>query len=124
MKTRRRLPTALRNIRRCGQEESLSHAFRHIRPHLCLAPAWGSRDAQPPGVEVELWLEKTEQALPRRLVVTYRSVPGQPNFVAEFSNWNFAVAPTDADFAFKPPAGATQVDLTAATARSVKGAKQ
>jgi len=83
--------------------------------------------AQPPGVEVELWLEKTEQSLPRRLVVTYRSVPGQPNFVAEFSDWNVAVAPTDADFTFKPPEGAKQVELTAASAPTpakAKGTKQ
>jgi hypothetical protein len=72
--------------------------------------------AQPPGIEIELWLDKTEQSLPRRLVVTYRSIRGQPNFIAEFSDWNFAVTPTDADFAFKPPEGATQVELTASSA--------
>jgi hypothetical protein len=81
--------------------------------------------AQPGGVEVEFWLEKTEQSLPRRLVITYRSIKGQPNFIAEFSDWNFTVAPTDADFAFKPPEGAKQVELTAATAPgNAKGAKQ
>jgi len=83
--------------------------------------------AQPPGVELELWLEKTGQALPRRLVVTYRSIKGQPNFIAEFSDWNFTVAPTDADFAFKPPEGAKQVEVTAANPPApgnAKGAKQ
>jgi hypothetical protein len=33
---------------------------------------------QPPGIELELWLPKTEQAVPRRLIVTYRTLPGQP----------------------------------------------
>jgi hypothetical protein len=66
---------------------------------------------QPPGIELELWLSKNEQSLPRRLVVTYRSLPGQPNFIAQFSDWNFNIHPTDADFAFQPPAGATQVEL-------------
>lgn len=80
--------------------------------------------AQPPGVEIELWVDKTDQSLPRRLVVTYRSVPGQPNFIAEFSDWNFAAAPTDADFVFKPPEGAKQVEPTAANAAKPKGAKQ
>jgi hypothetical protein len=66
---------------------------------------------QPPGIELELWLSKNEQALPRRLIVTYRSLPGTPNFIAEFSDWNFNINPSDADFAFQPPAGATQVEL-------------
>ena len=71
---------------------------------------------QPPGIELELWLSKNEQSLPRRLIVTYRSLPGQPNFIAEFSDWNFNINPPDSDFAFQPPAGAEQVALKPAAA--------
>ena len=67
--------------------------------------------AQPPGIELELWLPKTGQAVPRRLIVTYRALPGQPNFIAEFADWNFDVHPSEAEFAFQPPAGAQQVAL-------------
>jgi len=67
---------------------------------------------QPPGIELELWLPKTGQAVPRRLIVTYRTLPGQPNFIAEFSDWNFDVHPSEADFVFQPPAGAQQMALT------------
>jgi len=66
---------------------------------------------QPPGIELELWVAKDQQALPKRLIVTYRLLPGQPNFIAEFSDWNFAIHPSDADFTFQPPAGATKVEL-------------
>ena len=82
--------------------------------------------SQPPGIELELWLSKNDQSLPRRLVVTYRSVPGEPNFIALFSDWNFDIHPTDADFAFQPPAGAQQVALkppAAATPPPKKGGK-
>ncbi len=65
---------------------------------------------QPPGIEFELWVEKNDQSLPRRLVVTYRNLPGQPDFIAEFSDWNH-VHPSDAEFAFQPPGDATQVQL-------------
>jgi hypothetical protein len=82
---------------------------------------------QPPGIELELWLAKNEQSLPRRLIVTYRTLPGQPNFIAQFSDWNFNANPSEADFAFQPPAGATQVELkpvaTAAPASRRKGNK-
>ena len=78
--------------------------------------------SQPPGIELELWVEKGDRALPRRLIVTYRSLPGEPNFIAEFSDWNFDIHPSDADFTFQPPADAVQVELkpVAATAPPAK----
>jgi hypothetical protein len=78
---------------------------------------------QPPGIELELWAEKNDQSLPRRLIVTYRNLPSEPNFIAEFSDWNFNIHPSDADFTFQPPADATQVQLkpVAATAPAAKG---
>src|SRR5215471_5783401 len=79
---------------------------------------------QPPGIELELWLSKNEQSLPRRLIVTYRSLPGQPNFIAQFSDWNFNIHPADADFAFQPPAGATQMELKPVAATATPAAKK
>ncbi len=67
--------------------------------------------SQPSGTQLELWLENNEQALPRRLILTHRSLPGQPSFIAEFSNWNSSVHPTDAEFVFQAPENAAQVVL-------------
>jgi len=72
--------------------------------------------SQPPGIELELWLGKDDQSLPKRLIVTYRNLPGQPNFIAEFSDWNLNIHPSDADFTFQPPADAEQVQLKPAAA--------
>jgi hypothetical protein len=60
---------------------------------------------------LELWVENDDRAIPHRLVITYRGLPGTPNFIAEFSDWNFQNRPSDADFVFRPPAGATKVDV-------------
>lgn len=83
--------------------------------------------SQPPGIELELWLEKNEQSLPRRLIVTYRELPGEPNFIALFSDWDFNIHPSDADFTFQPPANAEQVELkppvTASSPAKGKGGK-
>jgi hypothetical protein len=70
-------------------------------------------------LELELWLEDNEQALPRRLVVTYRSLPGRPIFIAELSGWDFSIQPPDSDFVFRPPAGVTQVELKASATTAV-----
>ena len=78
---------------------------------------------QPPGIQLELWLEKTDQALPRRLIVTYRSLPGQPIFIADMSDWNFSIHPADADFVYEPPEGVERLDLAARAAAAAQGAK-
>jgi hypothetical protein len=61
-------------------------------------------------LELELWLEDNDRSVPRRMIVTYRSLPGRPNFVAEMSDWDFSIQAPDSAFEFKPPAGVTQVD--------------
>jgi hypothetical protein len=76
--------------------------------------------SQPPGIELELWLEANDQSLPRRLIVIYRSLPGEPNFVAEFSDWDFTVHPPDAEFQFEPPNGAEQLQFGAALSTGAK----
>ncbi len=66
---------------------------------------------QSPNVDIELWLEKNDKALPRRLVAVYRAELGQPTYFADLYDWDFSVRPSDADFSFQPPEGATQVEL-------------
>ena len=78
---------------------------------------------QPPGIQLELWVEKNDQSLPLRLIVTYRSLPGQPIFVADMSGWNFSVHPADADFVYQPQEGVVRQDLAPQTAVAVPGAK-
>jgi hypothetical protein len=79
--------------------------------------------SQPPGIELELWLENNDQSLPRRLIVTYHTLPGQPNFIAEMSDWNFTVHPSDSAFEFEPPPGAERLQLGVALRQST-GAKR
>jgi hypothetical protein len=66
---------------------------------------------QSPDLELELWLEDNEQSLPRRVFVTYRSMPGHPTFLAELSDWDLSIHPADAEFVFQPPAGVAKVEL-------------
>lgn len=65
---------------------------------------------QLPDVDLELWLEDNERALPRRVYIVYRSLPGRPNFFADLSDWDLSTRPADNLFVFQPPAGATKVE--------------
>jgi hypothetical protein len=85
---------------------------------------------QPPDLELELWVDKNDRSLPRRLIVTYRSLPDMPSFIATMSKWDFSVHPTDAEFVFQPPPGAMKMALKrppaagpAGTAKAGGGAK-
>lgn len=81
---------------------------------------------QPPGVEIELWVEKNDRSLPRRLIITYRTMSGHPSMVAELSDWNLSAQPSDADFTFQPPKDATPIEKKAdavGTQAKPKGAR-
>jgi hypothetical protein len=67
-------------------------------------------------LDLELWLEDNDRALPRRVVVTYRSLPGRPSFIAELSDWDFSAPVADNVFVFQPPAGVAKVEMTPGTA--------
>ena len=76
---------------------------------------------QAAGTDLELWVERNSTARPHRLVVTYRSLPGQPNFIAEFTNWDSQAHASDSVFTFQPPADAKQIALTPAVAPAQQG---
>ncbi len=72
--------------------------------------------SQPPDIQLELWVEQNEQSLPRRLIVTYTSLPGSRPLYRGVLRLEFFSAPGGCGFRFTPPQGATQVDLKAAAA--------
>jgi hypothetical protein len=66
-------------------------------------------------IDFQMWIPRTGNPLLRRVVITYRDEEGQPNFWADFLDWNLSPAITDQTFAFAPPAGAEQIPFLALT---------
>lgn len=64
-------------------------------------------------VDLQVWVSRGEQPLPRRVVITYKNEADQPQFWAELSDWNFSPVVTDASFSFTPPPGAEKIPLLA-----------
>jgi hypothetical protein len=60
-------------------------------------------------VDLQLWIARGAQPLPRRVVITYKNAPGEPQFRADLYDWNVPAKLDAAAFAFVPPAGAEQI---------------
>jgi hypothetical protein len=63
--------------------------------------------------DMQLWVAQGNQPLPCRLVITYKAAEGQPQFWAQFSDWNLSPDVPDAQFVFTPQEGATRIAFAA-----------
>jgi hypothetical protein len=64
-------------------------------------------------VDIQLWVAQGDQPLPRRVVITYKNAPGQPQFRGDFAEWSLLPKLAADSFTFTPPADAEQVPLIA-----------
>lgn len=73
--------------------------------------------ARADNVDFQVWIPEQGAPLPRRIVITYRNEPGQPQFWADLSQWSLAPDPPDSTFAFTPPEGTERVSFLAEIAK-------
>jgi hypothetical protein len=64
-------------------------------------------------VDFQVWVADGDKPLPQRVVITYKKAKGEPQFWAQFSDWNLAPAISDSTFLAKPPDGAQKVPFAA-----------
>ena len=70
-----------------------------------------------PTIDWQLWVEKGDRPLPRKLLITTRYEVGDPQYEATLT-WELAPkAPADA-FVFSPPAGSRRIELVDAAGES------
>lgn len=83
--------------------------------------------ARLPDVDAQLWIEAGDRPVPHKVVLSYRTLPGQPTFRASITNWNFAPPPLEGLTTFSPPRDARVIDVVGlasrATVPSAKAAK-
>jgi hypothetical protein len=64
-----------------------------------------------PDTDWQIWIETGAKPVPRKYVITSKTLAGAPQYTLRVRDWK-TDAFADADtFVFKPPAGATRVDL-------------
>jgi hypothetical protein len=81
-------------------------------------------------VDWQIWVQTGSTPIPRKLVITTKSVTGAPQYTLVVREWKTTDVPAADAFTFKAPAGATQVKLEDLTdvdelpAGVAKGVKQ
>lgn len=69
--------------------------------------------ARTDSVDFQIWVADGDKPLPQRVVITYKQAKGEPQFRAQFSDWNLAPAISDASFQAVPPAGSQKIAFAA-----------
>ncbi len=70
-------------------------------------------------IDLQAWI--AEDKLPRRIVLTYKNAPGQPQFRAEFTDWNLAPKIPANTFSFTPPKSAEKIPTLLPQSQSQPG---
>jgi hypothetical protein len=73
------------------------------------------------GLDWQIWIEDSDKPLPRKLVITYKELPGHPQFIALLGKWDLTSKVSDDLFVFKAPEGASKIDLVPAAKETIKG---
>ena len=72
-------------------------------------------------VDVQVWIAEGKEPLPRRIVITYKDAKGQPQFRAEFSDWNLSAEAVKGPFIFTPPKDSEQIPILTAVRKTANG---
>ena len=100
----------------------LSDPYAATRPHFRSASYVGLHQVRgvkchhlairQENVDWQIWIQATDPPVPRKLVITYKEMPGQPQYIAFLDDWNLAADVPEGTFDFTPPPGARKTDLT------------
>lgn len=61
----------------------------------------------------QIWIELGERPLPRKYVITSKTVAAAPQYTLRLRDWKIGTQPVPDAFAFKPPEGSSGVAITA-----------
>jgi hypothetical protein len=62
-------------------------------------------------IDWQIWIDAGKLPLPRKLVITYKQTPGQPQYVATMDHWDLSPTISKDTFKFTPPADSKAVSM-------------
>jgi hypothetical protein len=109
-----RLPLALILLSRCPAEfERRTQSLGYVEKTLMDGKPVYHLAGRTATVDYQFWIAEGPQPLPLRAVMTYKNAEGDPQFRAQFFEWNLAPEIQDAQFAFTPSQGARKIPFVA-----------
>lgn len=63
-------------------------------------------------IDWQIWIDAGEQPLPRKLVISYKLEPDEPQYTAMIDDWDLAPTVSEDIFTFTPPADAKIVTMS------------
>lgn len=100
----------------CGALESAVERGWYLGKHYFAGGYYHHMLFSSPEVDLQVWVSDEEKPLFRKIVLTYKNEPGQPQYGVALSDWDFAPAVDDSRFTFNPPADAQQIGFVVAAA--------
>jgi len=120
-----RLPLAVMLLTRMPAElEARVQSVDYVEKTAVLGKPAHHLAARTDTVDFQVWVADGDQPVPLRVVITYKKAAGQPQFWAQFSDWNLAPAVSDATFAAQIPAGAQKIAFAAQLQRASMAARK
>jgi hypothetical protein len=62
-------------------------------------------------IDWQIWIEDGNEPIPRKLVITYKTMPNSPQYIATLSDWNFKKTSPDSLFTAILPKDAKHIDF-------------
>jgi hypothetical protein len=72
-------------------------------------------------IDWQIWVDAGKEAVPRKLVIDYKSLPGRPEFSAVLSDWDLSASTRDEVFRSVVPKNAKKVELAKLFEAAAKG---
>lgn len=63
------------------------------------------------GIDWQIWIDAGETPVPRKLLITFTALAGQPQWAAELDGWDLSPEVEDDRFDFEAPADASRVEF-------------
>ena len=84
---------------------------RYVGLHQVLGVKCHHLAFQQEGLDWQIWIEDSDQPLPRKLVITYKAFPGQPQYITFLGEWNLSAQLPDSAFTLEIPEGLEKIEL-------------
>lgn len=105
-----RLPLSLLLTTRMPQELSRRvKTVDYVEYTEIMGPGAHHIAARTSDLDFQVWIADGDEPLPLRIVLTYTTEPGLPQFQAQFIDWDTGFQAPAGSFNFEPPADATRI---------------